>query len=117
MFSRLPDDPTLTAEQLAERENTEARKRLPEAGDLTSVCRNGRALYFRVSQELGLYAQRPFRTSGVRGYQMTIGTAIVILMLLSLLDKHGLRKRTAGIVALLSFLALACIFGQQQYQK
>jgi hypothetical protein len=48
---------------------------------------------------------------------MTIGTAIVILMLLSLLDKHGLRKRTAGIVALLSFLALACIFGQQQYQK
>jgi hypothetical protein len=36
MFSRLPDDPTLTAEQLAERENTEARKRLPEAGDLTS---------------------------------------------------------------------------------
>jgi hypothetical protein len=61
MFSRLPDDPTLTAEQLAERENTEARKRLPEAGDLTSVCRNGRALYFRVSQELGLYAERQYK--------------------------------------------------------
>jgi hypothetical protein len=36
MFLRLPDDPTLRAEQLAERENTEARKRLPEARDLTS---------------------------------------------------------------------------------
>lgn len=48
---------------------------------------------------------------------MTIGTAIVIVMLLYLLDKHGLLKRAAGIVALLSFLALAWIFGQQQYQK
>jgi hypothetical protein len=34
MFLRLPDDPTLTAEQLAARENAEARKRLPEVRDL-----------------------------------------------------------------------------------
>jgi hypothetical protein len=34
MFLRLPDDPTLTAEQLASRENAEACKRVPEVRDL-----------------------------------------------------------------------------------
>ncbi|HET9281828.1 MAG TPA: hypothetical protein VFR24_07685 [Candidatus Angelobacter sp.] len=48
---------------------------------------------------------------------MTIGTAIVIVMLLYLLDKHGLLKRASGIVALLAIVGLAWIFGQQQYRK
>jgi hypothetical protein len=48
---------------------------------------------------------------------MTIGTAIVVAMLLYLLDKHGLLKRAAVIVAVLAILGLAWIFGQQQYKK
>lgn len=48
---------------------------------------------------------------------MTIGAAIVIVMCLYLLDKHGLLKRAVGVAGILSALALAWIFGQQQYRK
>jgi hypothetical protein len=48
---------------------------------------------------------------------MTIGTAIVIVMLLYLLDKRGLLKRAAGIVALISFLALVWIFAEPRYKQ
>lgn len=48
---------------------------------------------------------------------MTIGTAIVIVMCLYLLDKHGLLKRAVGIMGILAAISLLWIFGQQQYRK
>ena len=48
---------------------------------------------------------------------MTTGTALVIIMLLYLLDKYGLLRRTAVIVAILSFCALAWILGNRSYER
>jgi hypothetical protein len=48
---------------------------------------------------------------------MTIGSAIVVVMILYLLDKHGRLRLAAGIVAVLAIIALLSIFGQQQYRK
>ncbi len=48
---------------------------------------------------------------------MTIGTALVIIMLLYLLDKHGLLRRSAAIVAILSFVGLVWIFGARGYEE
>lgn len=48
---------------------------------------------------------------------MTIGTAIVIVMLLYLLDKYGLLRRAAGVVAALATLALVSIFAYPHYEQ
>jgi hypothetical protein len=48
---------------------------------------------------------------------MTIGTAIVIVMLLYLLDKHGLLKRGALITAVLAVVGLAWVVVQPRVQE
>jgi hypothetical protein len=48
---------------------------------------------------------------------MTIGTGIVIAMLLYLLDKHGLLKRAALVTAVLAALGLAWMVVQPPVEK
>jgi hypothetical protein len=47
---------------------------------------------------------------------MTVGTAIVVVMLLYLLDKHGLLKRAAVVVAVLAAVALCWIYAAKWYK-
>jgi hypothetical protein len=48
---------------------------------------------------------------------MTLGTGIVIVMLLYLLDKHGLLKRAAVIVAIVAVLALGWLYVAKWYKN
>jgi hypothetical protein len=46
---------------------------------------------------------------------MTLGTAIVVVMLLYLLDKHGKLKQAAGIVIVLVIVGLGWTYGSEYY--